>query len=532
MRFDDRLATLLMQPAADAAAKAALWVQIADIVSQERDRLSAGQHEAGFERLHAWRDHVSLARRRATALALSHHPVAAEMVDLFAQDVPQVAAPLLIHAQLSSDEWARLIPAWPSASRALLRERRDLPEETKRLLAAYGSFDFALPGEAGSAEAIESTIQIRDLVARIEAYRRDHPAHAVGQTKSERLTFFRFESGGDGIVNWVEGAPRGPLIGISLADMAEPGGYGVDGQAAGACRQRMQFQDAHLEVAGTGEASGAWLISANPLFNPGDGRFVGYRGVAKRPETNAAGSTKLLGGGLSADSVRQLAHELRTPLNAIRGFGEMIESRLLGPVAQHYSEVARKIVRDASRLMGVIDDLDSAARLETGDWPEIARPDTGIDLGEILESVATELRPLSDEHGARIRLGMGRHVPRAQADYVTCRRLVSRLLSAAIELTRQGEELTARLEAGVGGIAFHVDRPSRIAGLSADQIVATASVGDESGPGDLALGLGFTMRLIDAMARRAGGSLEIGRERFSLLLPGLADSSVENKESG
>jgi hypothetical protein len=532
VRFDDRLATLLMQPAADAAAKAALWVQIADIVSQERDRLSPQQHAAGFERLHAWRDHVSLARRRATALALSHHSVSAEMVDLFAQDVPQVAAPLLMHAELPADEWSRLIPAWPPTSRSLLRERRDLPEETKRLLSAYGTFDFALPGEAGSTEAIESTIQIRDLVARIEAYRRDHPIHTPGMAKSERLASFRFESGGDGIVNWVEGAPRGPLIGISLADMAEPGGYGVDGQAAGACRQRAQFRDAHLEVPGSGEASGAWLISANPLFNPGDGRFLGYRGVARRPEANPAGSTKLLGGGLSPDSVRQLAHELRTPLNAIRGFGEMIESRLLGPVAQHYSEVAHKIVRDASRLMGVIDDLDSAARLETGDWPETTGSADGIDLGEILESVAMELRPLSDEHGARIRVGVGRHLPRAQADYLTCRRLVSRLLSASIELAQKGEELTARLESGSGGIAFHVDRPSRIAGFSADQIVATASVGDEAGPGDLALGLGFTMRLIDAMARRAGGNLEIARDRFSLLLPGIAESSSENKESG
>jgi len=454
------------------------------------------------------------------------------MVDLFAQDVPQVAAPLLMHAELPADEWSRLIPAWPPTSRSLLRERRDLPEETKRLLSAYGTFDFALPGEAGSTEAIESTIQIRDLVARIEAYRRDHPIHTPGMAKSERLASFRFESGGDGIVNWVEGAPRGPLIGISLADMAEPGGYGVDGQAAGACRQRAQFRDAHLEVPGSGEASGAWLISANPLFNPGDGRFLGYRGVARRPEANPAGSTKLLGGGLSPDSVRQLAHELRTPLNAIRGFGEMIESRLLGPVAQHYSEVAHKIVRDASRLMGVIDDLDSAARLETGDWPETTGSADGIDLGEILESVAMELRPLSDEHGARIRVGVGRHLPRAQADYLTCRRLVSRLLSASIELAQKGEELTARLESGSGGIAFHVDRPSRIAGFSADQIVATASVGDEAGPGDLALGLGFTMRLIDAMARRAGGNLEIARDRFSLLLPGIAESSSENKESG
>ena len=159
-----------------------------------------------------------------------------EMVDLFAQDSPQVAAPLLLHAQLDDQDWVRLIPGWPSTSRALVRERRDLPEETRRLLGVYGNVDFVLPGENNVTDPHESVIQIRDLVARIEAYRRDHRPAPINSVEPERLEFFRFEAGGDGIINWVEGAPRGPLIGISLADMAEPGGYGVDGQAAGACR--------------------------------------------------------------------------------------------------------------------------------------------------------------------------------------------------------------------------------------------------------------------------------------------------------
>ena len=53
MRFDDRLDTLLKQSAPDREAKAALWVQIADIVSQEGNRLSSAQQDAAFERLRA-----------------------------------------------------------------------------------------------------------------------------------------------------------------------------------------------------------------------------------------------------------------------------------------------------------------------------------------------------------------------------------------------------------------------------------------------------------------------------------------------
>ncbi len=532
MRFDDRLATLLIQPAADISAKVALWAQIADVMTQEAHRLSPEQRDAGFDRLRLWRDLVPEERRSATAAALSFHPMSAEMVDFFAEDTARIAAPVLTRAQLSEAEWVRLIPAWPPTSRALLRERRDLPIEANRLLAAYGTHDFALPENVGSAASAGSQIQIRDMVARIEAYRRDQQALKPIDTRSDSILGFRFESGSDGIVNWVEGAPRTALIGISLVDMAEPGGFGVDGHAAGACRQRMLFRDAHLQVAGAGGASGGWLISANPLFNSDDGRFIGYRGVAKRRDTIGASSSPLLGGSLSADSVRQLAHELRTPLNAIRGFGEMIEGQFLGPVAHHYSDMARKIVGDASRLMAVIDDLDSAARLETGDWPTEKLDDSGVDLAEILGSVAKELRPLSDDRGVRLRVAIARQIPHALVDHSTCTRLVGRLLSGLMELAGKGEELTARLEFAAAAIAFRVDRPKNIIGLSPEQIFATASVDDEMGAGDLALGLGFTTRLIDAMARRVGGHLEIGRERFSLILPCVADSSGESKESG
>lgn len=532
MRFDDRLGTLLGQHAVDASAKAALWAQIADVMAQDSERLSPDQRRAGFERLRLWRDLVPAERRRITAAALSYHPLPAEMVDLFADDSARIAAPVLARAQLPDAEWVRLIPGWPSTSRALLRERRDLPPQTCRLLAAYGSHDFALPGQSGEASAVGSPIQIRDLVARIEAYRREHMAPRSPGHQFVTIGNFRFESGSDGIVNWVEGAPRMALIGVSLADMAEPGGYGVDGHAAGACRQRTQFRDAHLEVAGVSEVSGTWLISANPLFNPDDGRFLGYRGVARRPDAGSARTTRLLGSGLSADSVRQLAHELRTPLNAIRGFGEMIEGQFLGPVSHHYSDMARKIVGDAARLMGVIEDLDSAARLETGDWPEDHAPEASVDLREILSSITNELRPLIEDHDVRLRIALGQENFRTYVDRVTCTRLMGRLLSSAIEMASMGEVLTARLEFAPAGIAFRVNRPASLTGLSPEQIVATASVNDEAGSADLALGLGFAMRLIDAMARRVGGSLDIGRERFSLILPCVADSSGESKESG
>lgn len=526
MHYNDRLATLLAQQGRDLPAKTVLWAQIADILAQDFARIDPGQEASGYARLREWRSDVPADRRRMTAESLSYQAVPAEMVALFGEDSPRIAAPMMARASLDEKEWLRLIPEWPPTSRSLLRERRDLPSAVARLLAVYGRSDMMLAGEAGPATESTAPIQIRDLVARIEAYRRDHqPAdHAVPARQD-----FRFEIGADGLIDWVEGAPRGPLIGVSFAELADPGGFGVDGHAAGAFRQRAAFKDAHLTVAGAGEAAGSWLVSADPLFNTGDGRFLGYRGVAHRPEYRGDTSPSVLGGGLSPDSMRQLVHELRTPLNAIHGFGEMIEARLRGPVAHGYRERAGRIVGDSARLLSVIDDLDAAAKLESGAWP-----DTGaghVDLSEILNEVAADLRPWSDRKAVRFRVSVDQDLPNAQIDAATATRLFSRLLETVIGLAETGEALKAKLGTAPSAIAFRIDRPKAVRGLTSEQIMASAAVenGEESrGP---PLGTGFAVRLISGIARASGGRFEIAADRFSLILPSVSDSARETKES-
>ena len=154
---------------------------------------------------------------------------------------------------------------------------------------------------------------------------------------------------------------------------------GVDGQAAGAFRHRAPFRDARLSVAGGSAAAGEWRIAGVPVFDPRDGRFTGYRGTARRPradERAAPGAQAgLYGSGLPADSLRQLVHELRTPLNAIVGFGEMIERQMLGPAAFPYRARADVIVDQGRRLLGAVDDLDMAARIDAQRLDAPARRD-------------------------------------------------------------------------------------------------------------------------------------------------------------
>ncbi len=170
---------------------------------------------------------------------------------------------------------------------------------------------------------------------------------------------------------WVEGAPRGPLVGQSIAWVAGRGQHGVDGQAAGGFEKRSPFRDARFTVAGEGAASGDWRISGIPFFDAASGTFQGYRGTARRPRPDEVARSAaddaepgVFGTEFPADSLRQLIHELRTPLNAIIGFAEMIEGQYLGPAAMPYRGRAATIMEQARGLLGAVDDLDTAARIE------------------------------------------------------------------------------------------------------------------------------------------------------------------------
>ena len=370
------LSTALSLDADDAGGQIAQWRQLVDLVVQAKGKLSPRVRDAALGRIDALRTAVPLDQRRLAAAQLATRAQHRDGVALFGLDEPVVAAPVLSVAQLDSDDWQMLIPKMPPASRSILRNRRDLPDDAVRALASYGLTDFALP--ANDVDVVDQGTQIRDLVARIEAFRLGSVGVAATMVP-DTVDEFNFETANDGLFDWVAGAPREALIGLNISEIADAGGYGVDGQAAGAFRRRAPFRDARLLVSGAGLAGGDWLISAKPVFNPSDGRFAGYHGTARRPRPDeiAGPVARFAGTTMPVDSLRQLIHELRTPLNAILGFAEMIDQQLLGPAALAYRAQAQAIIQDGERLLEMVDDLDHAALVRRDASPADEVTDAG-----------------------------------------------------------------------------------------------------------------------------------------------------------
>lgn len=520
MRFDDRLATALGQPADSAAARQAVWRQLVDLLGQAGDE-DSDLREQAFDRLREWRPQVPLVGRQNAALLLAGQPISADLVEFFAEDTTTVFAPLLAVASLRGKAWRRLIPRLSPVARALLRHRRDLPDGAIRALEVFGQVDLVISGPAApqplAAAEEYSAPDIRELRARIDAFRE-------GKARAERPpeTQFAFETGSDGVIRWCDSAARTAVVGLSIADAAPGQSIGVDGQAAGAFRRRAPFSDARLTVAPNGEAGGAWSISGVPGFDPATGRFTGYRGTARRPRVGErAEQSGLLGAALSGDSLRQLAHEVRTPLNAIAGFAEMIERQMLGPAPAAYRERAAAILRDTRQLESVLDDLHEATQL---DEATLKLAPHEIDCALLLTQVVGALKPIAAAKGVAIALSIAADCAAVRLDPVSAQRMVTRLLSAAVGLAAPGERIAVDLAPGDGlkpEAVIRIDRPRLIADFSERALLDACDIEGEQDGAPPALGLGFTLRLVRGLAESSGGRLVLGGDAFRLRLPAI-----------
>ncbi len=547
MRFDDRIATVIALPASDAAARAAKWRQLVDLLAQRRDPEPSEEVEAAYAFMVAHRDDVDFLTRQEVARSLTGRDIAPRLLGFFAEDHGSVAAPIVAGARLSEEEWIDLLPLLSPTARGLLRHRRDLGRMVERALTSFGSSDFVLSGTVDASApktrraeprpvpppALEGgEAQIRELVARIEAFRkarsevpREEDAPPGGQAEE-----FRWETGSDGAILWVDGAPRSALVGQSIANIAERGQYGVDGQAAGAFEKRAPFRDARFSVVGHGPAAGDWRISGVPFFDPRSGAFMGYRGSARRPRVDevaraqaaAEQGSGLFGTDLQADSLRQLIHELRTPLNAIIGFAELIDGQYMGPADDRYRTRAAEIMSQASRLLSAVDDLDTAARIETS---RISFDESSVDAVALLCRLHDAYERVASQRNSRIAIEISRDLPPAKVEQGAAERMFARMLAATIGLAQEGETIGATMGLGDLGrkrmLCLSIDRPRAIAGLNEAALLDPGYSPEGDWPGAPALGLGFALRLVRNLAEAVGGALVIGHTRFSLYLPPL-----------
>jgi PAS domain S-box-containing protein len=135
------------------------------------------------------------------------------------------------------------------------------------------------------------------------------------------------------------------------------------------------------------------------------------------------------------DFVGTVSHELRTPLTAIMGFIELVADGEAGPLTDPQREFLQIASRNTDRLGNLINDLLDVNQIDSQRLEIRTEP---IDLGAVLDDVATTFRPMAKANGLSFTANIGR-LPSILGDGPRLVQVFSNLVSNAIKYTPSGE---------------------------------------------------------------------------------------------
>ena len=543
MLFDDRLGTVLRLSASGPAVLSSQFRQLLDLLGTCPADARGEQLDAAYLRLGELARQISPQDRAQAIGDAGLRLRSPRLVAALAACEPVVAAAVVRHAQLTTDQWLDLIPAIPPAARNHLHRRRDLSGEVLALLSRLGATRPGLPPaqpEPSLGETAEQTDRgpppprqdqpvdeplnpqsgISAIVKRIEAYRRARQESDGGAGNAPRLPLdeelfptasqvraFDFATDAECRINWSDPGVIAMVSGIGLPDLA--GDHG-----ATLLRRHQPLRTMEVELHGGPAIAGAWLLDAAPWFDPIAGRFLGYRGRMRRPQPPAEHAQPVRES--TGDRMRQVLHELRTPVNAIQGFAEVIQQQLFGPTPHEYRALAAGIAGDAARILSAFEELERFAKLDSGTMElDAGQTDLAAALATTIAQLSAHLTPRGSGFSLRIH-GEQHCIGLEQSE---AERILWRVLGTLAGVSEQGEMLEASLELSPGAIRLCLTLPSALAATSGDALFETAAGAIAQSLSVGSFGAGFALRLARAEAQAAGGSLVRSGNVLTLTLP-------------
>jgi signal transduction histidine kinase len=214
-----------------------------------------------------------------------------------------------------------------------------------------------------------------------------------------------------------------------------------------------------------------------------------------------------------------MSHELRTPLAAIRGFAINISD-----------EGARQIEAHAQDLLGVINNILDAAKLEAGAMQLHLE---SIDVAEVLDRCAARCKSLVGQKPLQLQTEFARPL-HARGDFVKLQQVITNLMANAIKFTERGRVLVrARRRDDV--VEIFVEDTG--IGISAEALgrlwrpFQQAERNTDRRYGGTGLGLSIVRGLVERMKGQVTVDSEVGRGScFTVRLPaaqGQSDQPLE-----
>ncbi len=173
---------------------------------------------------------------------------------------------------------------------------------------------------------------------------------------------------------------------------------------------------------------------------------------------------------LKGEFVATVSHELRTPLTSISGYAEMLmgDPRVAHSKSANRSDEHRMIEvidRNSRRLLGLVDDLLTLSRVDSG---VLGPGDDPVDLGELITSAIAVLGPGAQASGVHLQVELPDPAPIIGGDQDQLERVIINLVGNAIKFSSRGGQVTIRAGAQDGQV--RIDVIDTGIGIAADEL--------------------------------------------------------------
>ena len=195
-----------------------------------------------------------------------------------------------------------------------------------------------------------------------------------------------------------------------------------------------------------------------------------------------------------------MSHELRTPLNAILGFSEVMNSEVMGPMANRaYKEYAGNIFESGHHLLHLINEILDLSRIESGRYELHEEP---LRLVESVDECHRLMKLKLESKGLEVVEDFAPDLPLVWADPRAIRQVCLNLMSNALKFTPKGGRITLTVGPTDSGGQFVSVRDSG-PGIPEDEIpkvmqpFGQGTLAHQSAEGGAGLGLPIVQNLVE-----------------------------------
>jgi len=201
-----------------------------------------------------------------------------------------------------------------------------------------------------------------------------------------------------------------------------------------------------------------------------------------------------------------MSHELRTPLNAIAGYSDLLDLGIHGELSEAQREALRRIQKSERHLLGLIEDVLTYARVETGQLKFHLAP---LDILDLVTTTEALVAPQILARGLRLDLSGCKAGVFVEVDRYKTQQILVNLVANAIKFTPPGGTIAISCTADASSVWLAVSDTG--IGIPSDSL---ATIFEPFVQVDTRLtrtheGVGLGLAISRDLARAMGGDLTV-----------------------